>query len=65
MATDDQNALDLDVKTDGLVISDYVHPHSMNAGLPVEDIKPPKVGKEFEVDEAVFEGKSSLHVDQF
>lgn len=47
---------DADIETDGLVVSDYVHPHSVNAGVPVEDIKPPSVGKDFEVDEAVLDG---------
>lgn len=45
------------INTDGLVVSDYVHPHSVNAGIPIEEIKPPSAGKEFEVDEAVLDGK--------
>ena len=48
---------DSDFNTDGKVISDYVHPHSVNAGIPTEAIKPPSLGKNFEVDEAVLEGK--------
>lgn len=48
---------DATINSDGLVISNYVHPHSVNAGIPVEEIKPPSVGKEFELDEAVLDGK--------
>ena len=47
----------IDINTDGNVISDYVHPHAVNAGIPVEEIRPPTVGNEFEVDEMVREGK--------
>lgn len=46
------------IKTDGAIVSDYVHPHSVNSGLPTEEIKPPKVGNELEVDDAVLEGRS-------
>ena len=52
---DDQD----DIKTDGAIVSDYVHPHSVNAGLPSEDIQPPQVGRELLVDEAVLEGNLS------
>ena len=55
MGTETQDGAD--INTDGLVISDYVHPHAVNAGLPVGEIKPPTVGKGFEVDEAVLECK--------
>ena len=48
----------IDINTDGNVISDYVHPHAVNAGIPVEEIRPPTVGKEFEVDDMVREGKN-------
>jgi len=58
MATDGQD--DVKVITDRLVISDYVHPHAVNAGVPVEEIKPPILGREFEVDEAVLDGKSCI-----
>lgn len=47
----------IDINTDGNVISDYVHPHAVNAGIPVEEIRPPTGGKEFEVDDLVLEGK--------
>ncbi|KAL9012618.1 MAG: hypothetical protein Q9173_002635 [Seirophora scorigena] len=46
---------DAGIETDGLVISDYVHPHSVHAGVPIEEIEPPPVGKDFEVDEAVLD----------
>ena len=46
-----------DINTDSKPVSDYVHPHSVNAGTPVEAIKPPSVGNKFEVDEAVLGGK--------
>ena len=49
---DDQD----DIKTDGAIVSDYVHPHSVNAGLPSEDIQPPQVGRELLVDDEVLEG---------
>lgn len=48
---------EIDINTDGNIISDYVHPHAVNAGIPVEEIRPPTVGKEFEVDDMVLEGK--------
>lgn len=47
------------IKTGGAIVSDYVHPHSVNSGLPTEEIEPPKVGNELEVDEAVLEGRST------
>lgn len=60
MAADAQNVVKN--RTDGLVISDYVHPHAVNAGVPVEEIKPPLVGKNFEVDEAVIDGQSLIQL---
>jgi len=35
--------------------TDYTHPHSLNSGVPVDSIQPPKVGGEVSVDEAVLE----------
>ena len=55
---------DLDaIKTDGAIITDYVHPHSINSGLPTEEIEPPKVGNELKVDNAVLEGWSLLQIE--
>ena len=48
------------INTDGAIVTDYVHPHSVNSGLPTEDIETPKVGNELKVDEAVLEGMSPL-----
>ena len=58
MATASHNHQD-EIKTDGAIVSDYVHPHSVNAGLPNEEIQPPQVGKELLVDEAVLDGSLS------
>ncbi len=41
---------------DPTIVTDYVHPHSKNAGQPVEKVLPPKVGGEFLVDENVIAG---------
>ena len=49
---DDQD----EIKTDGAVVTDYIHPHSLNSGLPIEEITSPKVRNELRVDEAVLEG---------
>ncbi|KAJ8122528.1 hypothetical protein O1611_g9816 [Lasiodiplodia mahajangana] len=38
---------------DDTIVTDYIHPHSLNNGTPTEGIVPPKIGKEFSVDEAV------------
>ncbi len=41
---------------DKSIVTDYVHPHSLNNGIPTEKILPPKVGGEFPVDDAVKDG---------
>ncbi len=48
------------IATDGAIVTDYVHPHSVNSGLPTEEIEPPKVGNELNVDEAILEGRSAV-----
>lgn len=45
--------MDLD---DPTIVTDYVHPYSKNAGQPVEQILPPKIGGEFPVDENIITG---------
>ena len=41
---------------DPSIVTNYVHPHSKNAGLPAEKVLPPKVGGEFSVDDNVIAG---------
>lgn len=48
------------IKTDRAIVTDYVHPHSVNSGLPTEEIVAPKIGNELMVDEAVLEGRSPV-----
>jgi hypothetical protein len=43
--------------------TDYIHPHSLNSGVPVGSIQPPNVGGEVSVDEAVLEGIPQLKTD--
>ncbi len=49
---------------DKTIVTDYVHPHSLNNGTPVDRILPPKVGGDFNVDDAVLEGSFFLYTDQ-
>lgn len=46
-------------RDDPTIVTDYVHPHSKNAGQQVDLILPPKVGGEFPVDENVITGTRS------
>lgn len=45
------------IRADETIVTDYVHPHSLNNGIPTDIILPPKIGSEFLVDDAVKEGK--------
>jgi hypothetical protein len=45
------------IKADPTIVTDYIHPHSLNVGVPTEKILPPKVGGEFPVDETVIAGR--------
>lgn len=47
------------MQADEAIITDYIHPHSLNNGMPTKDIPPPKVGGEYAVDEAVLEGSQA------
>ncbi|KAI0107808.1 Fructosamine kinase-domain-containing protein [Nemania sp. FL0031] len=40
---------------DDTIVTDYIHPHSLNTGVPTEEIKPPRTGQEVLVDKAVLE----------
>ena len=44
---------------DAPAVTDYVHPHSINALTPMGAIMPPKISGEYSVDEAVLEGIST------
>jgi hypothetical protein len=46
------------IAKDKTIVTDYIHPHSLNSGIQIEEITPPKLGGEFPVDEAVLEGTS-------
>jgi hypothetical protein len=43
---------------DKTIVTDYIHPHSLNDGIPTTNILPPKVGGVFSVDDAVLEGSN-------
>ena len=45
------------LEVNGAVVTNYIHPHSVNAGIPDVDIPPPMVHGELDVDEAVLEGE--------
>ena len=44
------------ISADKTIVTDYIHPHSLNNGTPMDKILPPKIGGEFPVDDAVKEG---------
>jgi hypothetical protein len=50
------SALRDEISRDPTIINDYIHPHSLNNGIPTEEIPAPKIGGEFPVDEAVLQG---------
>lgn len=54
--THNSDALSEATRSDKTIVTDYIHPHSLNNGIPTVNILPPKVGGEFEVDDAVLEG---------
>lgn len=39
------------IKADSTIVTGYIHPHSLNVGVPTAKILPPKVGGEFPLDE--------------
>lgn len=45
------------IRADETIVTDYIHPHSLNNGIPTDIILPPKIGGEFLVDDAVKEGR--------
>ena len=51
------NAVKEAIRADENIVTDYVHPHSLNSGIPSDSIPPPKIGGEFLVDDAVREGR--------
>lgn len=59
------DALKEAIKADKTIVTDYIHPHSLNSGTPIDKILPPKLGGEFPIDDAVKEGtRSFYHVIQ-
>lgn len=46
---------------DKAIVTNYVHPHSLNSDTPVDPILRPKVGVDFNVDDAVLEGSCFPH----
>lgn len=50
------------IGADKTIVTDYIHPHSLNNGTPIDKILPPKIGGEFPVDDAVKEGALSFIV---
>lgn len=54
------DTLKQEILGDKSIITDYIHPHSLNNGIPTEKILLPKTGGEFSVDDAVLDGKSSI-----
>ncbi|KAI0868416.1 hypothetical protein GGS24DRAFT_513419 [Hypoxylon argillaceum] len=46
-------SLKYEMSQDDTIVTGYIHPHSLNNGILSEEIKPPAVGGEFSVDEAV------------
>lgn len=56
MATATQTLL-REISEDKTIVTDYIHPHSLNNGIPTDEIPTPKLGGDFTVDEAVHEGQ--------
>ena len=53
-----------EISKDKTIVADYIHPHSINNGVPTEEILPPKTGGDFPIDEAVLEGTLNCQVKE-
>jgi protein-ribulosamine 3-kinase len=54
------SSLKKEILEDKTIVTDYIHPHSLNNGIPTAQISNPKLGGDFSVDDAVLKGNDSM-----
>lgn len=57
-------ALQQEISEDKTIVTDYIHPHSLNNGIPTAQIPTPKLGGDFPIDDAVRKGTLSIDNDK-